>query len=210
MRSEERAGIVFAILLLVWGTPVAEPFRIFVRYIARVMEYLPWPGIAVSLVTAAVLSLVCIILTALSKTSAVYYMPCAIAGLCLAGFTIRGFSKGEVYVPEAIALIAPVAILLVLYILKADKALIWASDIYIYSIPVGLITYLVTMPLASLSETLSRILFINRNNDIDLTKPFTGIANIPGVVWGVVIAVVLLLPVLFASLGKRLGGKYEN
>ncbi|MBO4604197.1 MAG: hypothetical protein J5657_02715 [Clostridiales bacterium] len=146
-----------------------------------------------------------IILLKISCTRFVIFIPCAIAAACLGGFTVWGFVKGEVYVPEAVALAAPVIILIVLYLLKLDKILVWVADVYIFSLPVALITYLITNPIARDFPSASAFLYINRNCDVDLTIPFSGLAGIPGFVFGIFMFIIAALPLIYLSLGKRKG-----
>ena len=209
MRSEERAGIVFALMLFLWGTIICDPFRIFARYLVRVSDrvfsYIGMPGIVSSILMVVLICLLTLVLLKISGTRFVVFIPCAVAAVCLGGFTVWGFVKGEVYVPEAVVLAIPVIILIVLYLFKLDRILMWVADVYIFSLPVALITYLITYPLSRTFPATSRILYINRNCDVDLTAPFDGLAGIPGFVWGIFLFIIAALPVAYLSLGKRKG-----
>ncbi|MBO4460654.1 MAG: hypothetical protein J5715_09790 [Clostridiales bacterium] len=209
MRSEERAGIVFAVLLFLWGTVVCDPFRIFARYLIRVSDrafrFVGMPDIVSCILMTVLICLLTLILLKISGTRFVIFIPCAIAAACLGGFTVWGFVKGEVYVPEACALAVPVIILIALYLLKLDKILVWVADIYIFSLPVALITYLITYPLSRAFPAAEKFLYINRNCDVDLTYPFEGLAGIPGFVFGIFLFVIVSLPVIYLAMGKRKG-----
>lgn len=209
MRSEERAGIVFAVMLFLWGTVVCDPFRIFARYLVRVSEraftFIGMPDLASSILMTVLICLLTLVLLKISCTRFVIFIPCAIAAACLGGFTVWGFVKGEVYVPEAVALAIPVVILIILYLLKLDKILVWAADVYIFSLPIALITYLITNPIAYKFPDASGFLYINRNCDVDLTAPFSELAGIPGFVFGIFMFIIAALPIVYLSLGKRKG-----
>ena len=211
MRSEERAGIVFAVMLFLWGTVVCDPFRIFARYLIRVSDRvftsIGIPGIVSGILMTVLICLLTLVLLKISNTGFVIFIPCAIAAACLGGFTVWGFVKGEVYVPEAVVLAIPVVILIVLYLFKLDKILIWVADVYIFSLPLALITYLITYPLSRSFPALGKILYINRNCDVDLTAPFAGIAGIPGFVWGIFFTVIAALPIIYVTLGRRKGAQ---
>jgi len=209
LRSEERAGIVFAVMLFLWGTIICDPFRIFARYLIRVSDrafnYIGMPGIVSSILMVVLICLLTLLLLKISGTRFVVFIPCAIAAACLGGFTVWGFVKGEVYVPEAVVLAIPVVILIVLYLFKLDRILTWVADVYIFSLPVALITYLITYPLSRTFPGISKILYINRYCDVDLTAPFGGLAGIPGFVWGIFLFIIAALPMIYLSLGKRKG-----
>ena len=196
-------------MFFLWGTVVCDPFRIFARYLIRVSDrafgYIGMPGIVSSILMTVLICLLTLLLLKISGTRFVIFIPCAIAAACLGGFTVWGFVKGEVYVPEAIVLAIPVIILIVLYLLKTDKILTWIADVYIFSLPLALITYLITYPLSKTFPQAANFLYINRNCDVDLMAPFNGLAGIPGFVWGIFFLVIAALPIIYVTLGRRKG-----
>lgn len=207
MRSEERAGIVFLIMLFLWGTPVAEPFHIFVRYINKIINFIALkagiPPVVCAALTCFLLILLTFILQKVSLLSIGDYIPVAIAAGSLVLFIVRTVVKSEVKVNDAVALIVPVAVIMLVYLLRLGKPLVWITDFYVYSIPVALTAATLFVPLSSLNGTLAGLLYITRYNELDIVGPFAGLLGVPGIVWGVFFTVVAALPIVFSATGGR-------
>jgi len=95
LRSEERAGLIAAILLFTWGTLVTEPLHIFTNLVFALIEKGEAKlslasdgkvGVLVTIVVASVLSLVLMLLT---RTRLVTYMPCAFVIITTIGYVTK-------------------------------------------------------------------------------------------------------------------------
>ena len=201
MRSEERAGIVFLIMLLLWGTLVTEPFHILTRYLYKLMiviqQSLKLPEIVVPVIIFILFTLGFIGLKMLSGTEFVIYIPLAFALFSVAVYIQRCLSKTQIYSVDAIALTVTVVLLLAFYILKLRKALVWCADFYIYSFPVSVICAALFVPIANFGEVIRKILYITRHNEIDFTGSFDGLFGIPALVWGIFMFILVMLPVVY-------------
>ena len=207
MRSEERSGIVFIIMLLLWGTLVTEPFHILTGYFYRGVQTagdaVKLPPVALSIAVILLFTICTVVLQRIAKTEAAPFIPGILAVLTLVGFIARTGYHLQVDVGKAAALIIPVVILMVLYIFRLKKVLIWIAEAYIFSLPIALITATLFEPIAKLGETVRKILYITRYNVIDVVSPFDGLAGIPGIAWGVFFTVLAVLPVLFFATQKK-------
>ncbi len=201
MRSEERAGIVFLIMLLLWGTLVTEPFHILTRYLYKLAlmasGLIKLPVQACAIILFIVFTLAFIGLKRLSDTDLVIYIPLVFMVFSVAIYIQRCLDKTEIYARDAIALLITAVVLAVLYILKFKKALIWCADLYIYSFPVAIICAAFFVPLAKIGGVMSKILYITRYNEIDLTGSLAGAFGIPELVWGIFMFVIVMLPVIY-------------
>ena len=207
MRSEERSGIVFIIMLLLWGTLVTEPFHILAGYfykgILTAGGALKFPEVVTSLLVVFIFTVCTVLLQRIAKSEAAPFIPGILAVLTLVGFIARTAYHLQVDVGKAAALIIPVVILMVLYIFRLKKVLIWIAEAYIFSLPIALITATLFEPVARLGETVRKILYITRYNEMDVVTPFDGLAGIPGIAWGVFFTVLAALPVIFFATQKK-------
>ena len=206
MRSNERAGIVSVIMLFLWGTLLTEPFHIFADYIAGsgrlAAKGLGGGDTACAITSYAVLLLVIVILQKLITTKAETYIPCAVAIASAAAFSFRSLTDGHVDLKKGIALAVSVAVVMLFYIVKAEKALKWAAAVYTYSISTAMLTSLVFVPLSKMNKTLDKILYITRYNGIHLTGPFAGLAGLPEIVWGLFLLFIASFPIVFLATQK--------
>ena len=85
----------------------------------------------------------------------------------------------------------------VLYLLEVDKLLTWASDICIISPLVYLIVGLIFMPIRGLLGENGKFIFVANRQDVDLSYGFTNFLHLPALVWGIFIAILLMLPVVY-------------
>lgn len=207
MRPEERSGIVFIAMVFLWGTLAAEPFHIFAGYFYKGIytagNLIKIPPVVISLVVVILFTVCTVILQKLSKTDAVPFIPGAIAVLTLIVFIQRTADKLQVDVGRAAALIIPVVILAVLYVFRLRFILTWIAEAYIFSLPVALLTAALFEPIARLGETVRKILYITRYNEMDVITPFDGLAGIPSIAWGIVFSVLAVLPVLYFATQKK-------
>ena len=210
MRSEERSGIVFIIMILLWGTLVTEPFHILAGYFYKGIytagTAVKLPPVIISVITVLLFTVCTVILQRLSKTEAVPFIPGIIAVLTLVAFIARTGYHLRVDVGRAAALIIPVVILAVLYLFRLRMILVWVAEAYIFSLPIALVTATLFEPIARLGETVRKILYITRYNEMDLITPFDGLAGIPGIAWGIVFSVLAALPVLYFATQKKKEG----
>lgn len=214
MRSEERAGIVFLIMLLLWGTLVTEPFHILTRYFYKLLiilkDLLKLPDIAVPVILFIVFTLGFIGLKKLSRGDLVIYIPVAFSVFSVVIYIQRCISKTQIYARDAVALLITVVVLAVLYLLKLRPALVWCADLYIYSFPVSVICAALFVPIANYGETIRKILYITRYNEIDLTGSLAGVFGIPALVWGIFMFILIMLPVIYYFLPGHGGNREWN
>lgn len=208
MRSEERAGIISIIMLFLWGTLITEPFHIFVRFIATVVQYagsgIGANGIALSLITYVVIVSVIILLQKFESTRVGIFMPCVISTVFIAMLVIRSIINRSVGIGDAICLAIPAAVGLAFYIFKFEDGLKWFNDTYTYSTTIALVNSLLFVPLSKLNGVLGKLLYITRYNDLNITQSFAGVAGIPEVVWGLFLTAFAVLPIIYlATIGRR-------
>ena len=101
------------------------------------------------------------------------------------------------------ALIVPVAVIMLVYLLRLGKPLVWITDFYVYSIPVALTAATLFVPLSSLNGTLAGLLYITRYNELDIVGPFAGAARCSRHCLGSIFTVVAALPIVFSATGGR-------
>ena len=194
-------------MIFLWGTPVTEPFHIFVRYINKITLYAAGRLGLSAIVTALGVFLLVIALTfvlqKLTSTAFGIYIPVAIAVFCLVLFVGRTAVKSNVKVNDAVALIIPAAILLILYLIKAETVLTWVSDIYVYSLPVALLTATLFVPIGNLGSLIGKIMYVTKYNELNIVGPFAGLFGVPAIVWGIFFAIIAMCPVVYNALGGK-------
>lgn len=208
MRSEERAGIVAAVLLLLWGTAVTYPFHRFTVFLERFVDLLlgglsdKVPAVAVTVVTIVVLTLVEVGLLLLSRTRLACYIPAAAVIVTSAAFIINSIRLRSFNASYGTALAVVLILTSILHLFKAEKILLWEGDLFIYSISAHLLTSLVAVPLSSY-EVMDKIIYMDHFHDTDLSGPFAGFLTLPAFVWGAFFMVILSLPVIYYSFSRR-------
>lgn len=209
MRSEERAGILALILLLTWGTILSLPLHEFTNLLAdlvgnsvmRISE--ATPTAVVTILQLLSFTAVEVLLLLLSRTKAVLYIPTVATVLSSIPFIIDIAVSRQFDSKRGIALIVVLVILAVLHVTKAEKILIWVSDLYIYSLSLFLITGLIFIPLANRFPAIAPILYIKNYQTYDLGIAFSGFLTLPSIVWGVFFMIILSLPVIFYTFSRR-------
>ena len=207
MRSEDRAGIITVIMLFLWGTLIAEPFHIFVRYIAAavtsVLRKLGAGEILTSVVLYLAVVAVIILMQKLSQTRLCSYLPCAISILFIVILVIRSLVKHTVDYGDAICLAIPAAVGIVFYLTRFEKGLLWFTSVYTYTPAVALLNALLFVPLSRLNGVLDKILYITNYNDLDITRSLGGLAGIPELVWGLFLTAFAVFPVIYLATSNR-------
>lgn len=209
MRSEERAGLVTAILLVLWGTLLTEPFHVFTDYLYSVLSHLQTSmgittgSVLSGLLTAVILAAICIVLLLLTKTRAAEYIPCG--AFCFTGIVlfIRTIMSRTFFVKEAVIVCISLVAIAILHAATLRKALLWVSDFTVLSIPVFLLVALVTKPLGALGKTIGKILYINSRQGGELAHNFAGLFGLPALLWGAFIFILLALPIIYNCISKR-------
>lgn len=206
MRSNERAGIVSVIMLFLWGTLLTEPFHIFVDYISAAaslsVKGMGGNEIFCALASYVVLMLAVMLLQKLINTKAETFIPCIIAILTAGAFCFKSLADGHVDLKKGIILAVSVAVVMLFYIVKSDMLLQWAASVYTYSISTALLTALLFVPLSKLNGTLGKILYITRYNTVKITEPFSGMAGLPEIVWGLFLLLIASFPIVFLATQK--------
>ena len=209
MRSEERAGIVAAVLLLLWGTVLTFPLHICSDFyestlngvISNIWEAAPsalHAGIIVVMFTLAE-----VLLLLLSKTGFAVYIPAYSAAVTSLAFIVRCIRTMVFDTGAGIALAVLLAGIAILHFLKLEKILIWLSDFFIYSLSAFLFTSLVAAPLSKLSPVLDKIFYIKNLQSTDLTEAFAGFLTLPAAVWGIFFFILFTLPVIYYSFSRK-------
>lgn len=211
MRSEERSGIIGIVLLLLWGTPISEPFRYFASLIYDLFAFLLSQfkvnpeGKLGTIVIVIVMMAVAIALLLLTRMDIGRYIACVGACICLLVFAGRCLIAGSNSIVNAIILIAIVAIMAVLIVFKKEQPLQWLSDVYIFSIPMFVIVGLVFTPLYSLGGAWKVLAYTGRNGSRNLALCFDKFLTMPALVWGIFFAVLLTIPIVYYSFSRKKG-----
>lgn len=211
MRSEERSGIVFLVLLFLWGTLVTEPFRYFVTIINDwLFGLVSKTGLSEgsrigTIIVAVVLTLISVGLLKLSSTSASNYFAPIFSSFTLTVFLVRSMLAKDISVKLAVILIVAVVVILITMFLKIERIWIWLSDLFIFSFPVFLLNAWVFTPIASISEKLSKIMFVSYKSNVNYAINFDGLLSLPAIVWGIFFDILMLLPVIYFVVGRRKG-----
>lgn len=209
MRSEERAGLISVILLILWGTLLTEPFHLFTGYlystltsvegVVNIKQGTPLFGF----ITSVVLALICIVLLLISKTNVAEYIPCVV--FCLSGVKLftKIISSRTFIVKDAVVVVIALSVIAILHAASLKKVLLWFADFVILSIPVYLFTGLVTKPVGALGKVVGKIFYINRIQEENIAACFKGLFGLPTLLWGVVLFILLILPIIYYTLSKR-------
>lgn len=211
MRSEERSGIVFAIMLILWGTLLTEPLRIFADYSVHVFnKVLSLIGIGTdnvvnSVVVIVLMTALAVALLLLSSTAAVRYIPIGITALTVVAFLRDCLKDNSVDSKRAAAILIMCFLIGVMHLLKSDTALIWTADFYIASIPTYLLVSLVIVPIVQNGGLISKILYISRYAKGNLSLPFSGIFTLPAIVWGIFFYILSFIFILYFSFSRKNG-----
>ena len=209
MRSEERAGIAAAVLLLLWGTVLTYPFHLFTVFLEDSVNLFcgkvlgTTHPILTALLTSVLMTATAVLLLILSKTGFAYFIPATALFVTSVSF-IAEVAKTRTFEPKTgIALAVMLVITALLHLLKAERVILWEGDIFIYSICIHLLMGLVIAPLSYVNEVLRKILFVNHYNDTYLTAPFDGFLTLPAYAWGLFFMILLMLPVIYYSFSRR-------
>lgn len=98
---------------------------------------------------------------------------------------------------------AYLVVLVILHLTRNEEALRWATDFYIASHAVYILTNFMFVPIASLGKTIDTILYITNYMDTDLALPFNGLIHIHEAVWGSFIAILGVLPIIYLAITRR-------
>ena len=209
MRSEERSGVVFLIMLFIWGTLPAEPLHIFVSYIKELVLFILAKfsvagdtGIA-DTVLIIVLELITVLLMKISGTFLWKFIPLAVTVAALGVFLVRAATDNVYDLRSGIALCSLAFVTGIIYLTRRKSINLWYSDLFVFMLPVYLLTGLVFESLASINGVTSKIFYIASHHDGSLVSHYDKTLGIPGIVWGVFIAVLCALPVIYYSFGRK-------
>lgn len=209
MRSDERSGAVFAALLLLWGTLLAEPLHIYTHYIRKVTEYtavtfnMPTDTILMKIIIFIVFTATGCFLFKLSDSSFGPFLGTTVILFTFAGYVANSFVDNDISLATVFVFASTLLILAILHLLRNDQILKWAGDFVIASHAVYLLTNFMFVPLSKLGETIGKILYITNYADTDLSYPFDGLIRIPAAVWGSFIALISLLPMVYLAMTRR-------
>lgn len=209
MRSEERSGIVFIILLFVWGTPLSSPIRIVTGLFSEaVTKIINGIGLSMDVKLGSILYVllflgITILFLLLSRTIITRYLPIFLTIIPLIYYLV-GFIKQrsfdfKIILPLLIAL----SLLGIIYLLPFKTIGLFIEDIYILSFPCVILVESLMLPLSSLNSTIDKILYIDRYQIYNLTIPFGKFLYLPGIVWGLFIMIIFSLPTIYYSYGRR-------
>lgn len=209
MRSEERFGIIYAALLLLWGTLITEPLRIYTGYfhdaIADVTDAAgmdPAGKIGTAIAVAGMTVMVMLLMIP-ARTAWYRFLPVILMTLTLAIFLIRCLGDKKVDKRSAAALLTAEIIIGCLHLLKAERALLWACDTCICSLSVYVTCGLIIKPLSDLGNVADKILYAAGYVDQDMSSAYDDMLSLPGYVWGIFIGILLLIPQVYCSFNGR-------
>ena len=208
MRSEERAGIVAAVLLLLWGTFLTFPLHRFTVFLEGSVNSIfgdlteKIPAVAVSIITILIMTAVEVGLLLLSRTKLAFFIPAAALVITSSAFVINSIRLRAFDAKIGTALTFVLIITALLHLFKAEKILLWEGDLFIFAISAHLLTSLVAAPLSS-NEVMSKIIYMDHFHDTDLSGPFAGFLTLPAFVWGLFFIVIISLPVIYYSFSRR-------
>lgn len=209
MRSEERSGVVFLIMLFIWGTLPAEPLHIFVSYINEFVYFIlskfniAADTGAADTVIIIVLELITVLLMKISGTVLWKFIPLAVNVISLGVFLVRAALDNVYDLKSGIALCSLAFVTGIIYLTRRKSINLWYSDLFLFMLPVYLLTGLVFESLASINGVTSKIFYIASHHDGSLVSHYDKTLGIPGIVWGVFIAVLCALPVIYYSFGRK-------
>jgi len=209
MKSQTRAGIVLAVLLFAWSTPLAAPFRYFATLLRTGASALAGlPQVSAPL-TAWLTYLILAIFVAL-----LFWLGKSRQRLYIAGFAslaevlyhlwvcIDNNRVYDVSLPITIGL----ALALLFLLIPARSPGLWLSDAFIVAVPAlivveGFLTGLFTAldwPL----DLLGPMLILPGDS---LAQNLAGWLSLPLAIWSVLLLILALLPVVLLSAGRAKG-----
>jgi len=210
LRSEERFGIIYVALLLLWGTLITEPLRIYTDYfhdfVSKSVDLvgIDPTGRVGTAVTVAGMALLVVMLIIPARTELYRFIPAALFCVSLAVFLFRCLDKSYVDRRTAAALIIAVIVIGLMHLSKSENLLLWACDCSIYSLSAYLTCGLIFKPLSELGGVAGKILYAARYVPQDLAAPFDGMLSLPGYVWGIFIGILILIPQIYCVfLGRK-------
>ncbi len=209
MRSEERAGIVAAVLLLLWGTVLTFPLHLFTVFLERVVNNAcgmvlgSAPAVLVQIIKIVILTAVEILLLLVSKTRFACYIPVSALLLTSVSFVLRCIQIRYFDTKTGIALAIVLILTALIHLFRAEKILLWEGDLFIFSISVHLITGLVAAPLAASYVVMDKLLYIDHYHDTDMSGAFAQFMTLPAFVWGLFFVIILSLPVIYYSFSRK-------
>ena len=155
-----------------------------------------------ALASYVILLLAILLLQKLINTKAETYIPCFAAIISAAAFGLKSLADGHVDLKKGIILAISLTAVMLFYIIKSDMLLMWAASLYTYSLSTALLTALLFVPLSKLNDTLGKILYITRYNTIKITEPFSGLAGLPEIVWGLFLLIIASFPIVYFATQK--------
>jgi len=209
LRSEERAGLVAAALLLLWGTVLTFPLHRFTTFLedagAAAVDLLPAsvPFFVRGLILVVLLTAAELLLLFVSGTGFACFIPAAAFLMTTVFFCVRCIRTGVFGAAEGICLAAVLTVLAVLHFFKAEKILLWITDITIFSISAHLLASIVAAPLAAAYPALKTVLYITHYDDTFIGESFGGFLTLPAFVWGIFFMIIFTLPVIYYSFSRK-------
>ena len=209
MRSEERAGIVAAVLLLLWGTVLTFPLHLFTVFLERVVSTAcgmvlgSAPVVLVQIIKIVILTAVEILLLLVSKSRFAFYIPVSALLLTSVSFVLRCIQIRYFDVKTGVALAIILILTAIIHLFRAEKILLWEGDLFIFSISIQLITSLVAAPLSASFVVMDKLLYIDRYHDTDMSQAFDKFMTLPSFVWGLFFMIIFSLPVIYYSFSRK-------
>lgn len=179
-----------------------EPFRIFAEYIfgfvAKAESFIKinQDGLLFVIVTCIIWSVLSVMLLLLTKTRLVTAIAPIALQLTILVF-ISSIFKNQVFdIKQMVIYLALLILVSVLFALKMRTVLIWLADVYIFSFPMLMITGLFL-------KNFDKLKFITGKQSINLIPGFNGVFGINGIIWGLFLIVLVLLPVIYNIPGRQ-------
>ncbi|NCA98483.1 MAG: hypothetical protein EOM08_07480 [Clostridia bacterium] len=209
MKSQTRAGIVLAVLLFAWSTPLAAPFRYFATMIRTGAEFLAGLTRASDALAAWLTYLIVAIIVAL-----LFWIGKSRQRLYIAGFAslseviyhlwicIENNRVYDVSLPITIGL----ALALLFLLIPARSPGLWLSDAFIVSLPALIIVEGFFTGLFSALDwpydLLGPMLIVPSGS---LAQNLAGWLSLPMLIWSVLLVILALLPQILLSQGRTKG-----
>ena len=209
MRSEERAGIVAAVLLLLWGTILTFPLHRFTVFLEGTVSSAfdglagKVPAVVIPILVIVFLTAIEVVLLLISKTRFACYIPAAALFVTTAAFVYRSIILREFDAKIGIALGIVLILTALFHLLGAEKILLWEGDFFILAISVHLVTSLVAAPLSASYAVMDKLLYIDHYHDTDMSVAFAEFLTLPAFVWGLFFVIILSLPVIYYSFSRK-------
>lgn len=154
------------------------------------------------LIFLVVLLVVVVATLLLSKSRIAVYIPSIYFLTISLAYFIGCVVNSDYDIRIIISLSVMLVIIALFHALRFETGLIWLGDVCAYTPAVFIVTGLVFIPLRSLVGSFGKVFYITRYQNVNLALPFDGFLHLPQIVWGVFLAIVIMLPIIYFSFSR--------